>query len=213
MIVFVLCFLLLLSPVLADSPRSRMLDLAREEWEFFGRQTIGTDGQVKNPGHLEHEEGYWQRVGTYWKEGTDLSWTGQDRDVPWSAAFISYVMRRAGVPNFRFSEWHATYIRDSILARRQGREDAPFWGYRLDERAPQVGDLVGYAREGGISFDHQPTVYKSHTDIVVDVRPGEVDVIGGNVQDSVTLKTLRTDSEGFLVDENQRWFVVMAPRF
>lgn len=213
MIVFLLCLLALTGPAAADSPRSRMLDLAREEWEFFGRQTVGTDGKVQTPGHLEHEEGYWQRVGTYWDEGVDLDWTGQDRDVPWSAAFISWVLRQAGVPNFRHSEWHATYIRDSILARRRRDEDAPFWGYRLKERAPQVGDLVGYAREGGISFDYQPAVYKSHTDIVVAVRPGEVDVIGGNVQDSVTLKTLKTDADGLLVDANQRWFVVMAPRF
>jgi len=36
-------------------------------------------------------------------------------------------------------------------------------------------------------------------------------VIGGNVKDSVSLKTLRTDAEGKLIDKSYRWFVVMAP--
>ena len=112
---------------------------------------------------------------------------------------------------FSYSDWHATYIRNSIMAKRAADPHFAYWGYRIAERAPQVGDLVGYARQDGINYDYQPTVYSSHTDLVVAVRPGEIDVIGGNVQDSVSKKTLRTDSKGLLIDKQYRWFVVMAP--
>ena len=52
-----------------------------------------------------------------------------------------------------------------------------------------IGDLLGFPREDGLGYDTTGK-YKSHTDIVVDVRvdEGEIDVIGGNVDDSVTQK-------------------------
>lgn len=201
-----------LSTLVGAEPRTdRMLEIARREWEFFGRQTIGKDGKVSHPGHKEADEGYWQRVGVYWRNGCYLPWTGKDTDEAWSAAFISYVMREAGLAElFYFSEWHAHYINQAIDGRAYRDNNLAFWGYRLSERAPQVGDMVGYRRQEGVSFEDRPEVYKSHCDLVVAVRPGEIDVIGGNVQDSVTLKTLQTDAEGKLIDPNQQWFVVMG---
>lgn len=205
--------LLLFSTATADPKTDRMLEIARQEWKFFGQQTIGRDGKVSHPGHTETEEGYWQRVGTYWKNGVFLSWTGKDTDEAWSAAFMSYVMREAGLgQRFHYSEWHAHYINEAIDGRAEGDDNCAFWGFRLEERSPQVGDLVCYARQDDVDFEHRPEVYKSHCDLVVAVRPGEVDVIGGNVQDSVTLKTLSTDPRGRLIDTNQRWFAILANR-
>ncbi len=198
----------------ADNLRERVQKIAHQEWEFFGRQQIDIDGKLVRKGGQEAEEGFYKRVGTYWKEGCNIDLTGKDTHEPWSAAFISYVMRKAGLgERFSYSDWHATYIRNSIRYRKANDPNFAFWGYRLEERAPQVGDLVGYARQDGIDFDYQPVVYKSHTDSVVAVRPGEIDVIGGNVSDSVTLKTLKTDKEGKLIDRHYRWFVVMEPNF
>ena len=197
-----------------DGLREKVQEIAHREWGFFGRQQIDVSGKLVRRGGREAEEGYWKRVGDYWKVGVDKDLTGKDTHEPWSAAFISYVMKEAGLGDrFSYSDWHATYIRNSILARRRKDRTFAFWGYKLNERAPQVGDLVGYRRQGGITFNYQPTVYKSHTDIVVAVRPGEIDVIGGNVKDSVTLKTLKTDAEGKLIDTQYKWFVVMEPLF
>gem|GEM_PF-7009058 len=72
-----------------------------------------------------------------------------------------------------------------------------------------AADLVGYARQDGVGFD-TPAPYNSHTDIVVAVRDGEIDVIGGNVSDSVTLKTLQIDDQGRLTDSSEDWFVVLS---
>lgn len=197
--------------VWAETPVDKAVEIARQEWTRFGQQTIDKENKIVKKGGQEAEEPYSDRVADYWKVvGFDLS--GKDTHEPWSAAFISWVMKQAGMEDrFSYSEWHATYIRNSIVARRNGDKSFAYWGYRLSERAPQVGDLVGYARQGGVSYDYQPLTYASHTDLVVAVRAGEVDVIGGNVQDSVSLKTLSTDSQGKLTDKNQRWFVVMAP--
>lgn len=197
---------------LAQSPHDKALDIAHQEWVRFGKQHIDINGKLTKRGGREAEQDYYLRVGDYWKQGVNEDLTGKDTHVPWSAAFISWVMREAGMGDrFSYSDWHAHYIRNSIRHRRVKDKSFAYWGYRLHERAPQVGDLVGYARQKGITYDYQPTVYSSHTDLVVAVRPGEIDVIGGNVKDSVTKKTLRTDDKGLLVDKHYRWFVVMAP--
>lgn len=196
----------------AQTPYQKALEIADQEWRRFGSQTIDANGKMVLEGGRENEEDYYRRVGVYWKQGVDRDLDGKDQHEPWSAAFISWVMKEAGMSGrFSYSDWHATYIRNSILARRADNPDFAYWGYRLSERAPQVGDLVGYARQGGIDYDYQPTVYSSHTDLVVAVRSGEIDVIGGNVKDSVTKKTLKTDADGKLIDRQYRWFVVMAP--
>lgn len=205
-------FLFLISPVWAQSPHEKALDIAHQEWVRFGKQTIDADGKLTNSGGRENEDPYYLRVADYWKQGVDRDLTGKDRHEPWSAAFISWVMKEAGMgQRFSYSDWHAHYIRNSIRYRQANNRDFAFWGYRIYERAPKVGDLVGYARSKGTSYDYQRTVYPSHTDLVVAVRPNEIDVIGGNVKDSVTKKTLRTDDKGFLVDKQYRWFVIMAP--
>lgn len=205
-------FLLLSWTAWAETPVDTAVEIARQEWERFGQQTIDKQNKIIKKGGQEAEDPYSDRVADYWKVVGFDQLTGKDTHEPWSAAFISWVMKQAGMGDrFSYSEWHATYIRNSIFARRDGDKSFAYWGYRLSERAPQVGDLVGYARQSGVSYDYQPLTYASHTDLVVAVRAGEVDVIGGNVQDSVSLKTLSTDAQGKLTDKNQRWFVVMAP--
>lgn len=204
--------LLLAVGAAAQTPYQRAVEIARQEWHRFGEQTIDVDGKLVKKGGQEADEGYYRRVGDYWKEGVGSNLTGKDTNEPWSAAFMSWVMKKAGMGDrFSYSDWHATYIRNSILARRRDDHSFAFWGYRVSEKAPQVGDLVGYARSGGTSYDYQPTVYPSHTDLVVAVHPGEIEVIGGNVLDSVSKKILKTDKNGLLVDKNHRWIVVMSP--
>ena len=206
-------FLLLQACAWAEPTTDRMLQIARQEWEFFGKQTIGKEGKIANPGHKESEDGYSQRVGVYWRNGVFANFTGKDTDEAWSAAFISYVMREAGLgQRFNYSDWHAHYINQAIDGRKNHDPVCAFYGYRLSERAPRVGDLVCYRRAPGITFDERPETYPSHTDLVVAVRPGEIDVIGGNVQDSVTMKTLATDAQGLLIDSNQQWFAVLGNR-
>jgi hypothetical protein len=54
--------------------------------------------------------------------------------------------------------------------------------------------------------------YESHSDIVVAVRAGAADLIGGNVSDSVTKKTIALDASGRIADKGNLSFCVMKKR-
>jgi hypothetical protein len=54
--------------------------------------------------------------------------------------------------------------------------------------------------------------YESHSDVVVAGRDREIDVIGCNVLDSVTRKTLRVDANGHIHDDQHFWFAVLKRR-
>ena len=121
---------------------------------------------------------------------------------------------------FPIAEGHSVYIRWAIRARKDGIAKASYWGFRADDPAaiPEVGDIVGCTRSKNMTtakalahFDRK-TSYVSHADLVVAKRPGEIDVIGGNVRDSVTKKTLALNSAGLLADRKHFWFVVMKHR-
>ena len=67
------------------------------------------------------------------------------------------------------------------MVERARRPGAAFIPRRPDERAPQVGDLICASRDGsGTTLDNLNRG-AGHCDIVVEVRPGEVHAIGGNV--------------------------------
>ncbi|MBE2260717.1 MAG: DUF2272 domain-containing protein [Rhodobacteraceae bacterium] len=187
--------------------------LANAEWEFFGKQEFDVDGRKVRDGMDETEDGFWQRVGIYWRDGTGKNLTGKNDDFPWSATFISYLMRKAGAADrFKYNALHSVYIRAAIKARERGNKAYGFWGFRLAERPPEIGDLVCYSREAGISFDTQSTSYKSHSDVVVGRSERAIQVIGGNVGNSVSRKTLKLDNRGLLTDQSHDWFCVLQNR-
>jgi len=142
-------------------------------------------------------------------------------DYAWSAVGICTMLKRAGVTEaeFPFSNSHSTYIRHFVAARKN-QIDSAYWAYRLGEPAgaPAVGDLVAYGRGEGMNFAKAQKLfdstkrYKSHTDLVVAKRPGEIDVIGANVFDSVTKKTLPISADGHISDRHFHWFAVLKLR-
>jgi hypothetical protein len=192
---------------------TRIISLAQQEWEFFGRQEIDLAGHTIRRGRKETDEGFWQRVGVYWLEGTGKHLTGKNDDFPWSATFVSFIMRKAGAAErFKYSAQHSVYIRAAILAKTKNKTAAGMWGFRVRERAPEPGDLVCYARQPGVSYDTPSADYKSHADIVIARKEREIEVIGGNVGNSVTLKHLAIDDDGLLSDDQFEWFAVLQNR-
>ncbi|SFR29846.1 hypothetical protein SAMN04488564_12235 [Lentzea waywayandensis] len=121
---------------------------------------------------------------------------------PWSAVFVSYVMRRAGAgTTFRYSAAHQTYVRAARENRLRADTANPFWAYRAIEVQPAVGDLVCAARQNsGATYDNIGDNQRraTHCDVVVEVRPGRIRVIGGNVGQTVGEKWLRTRPDGRL---------------
>jgi hypothetical protein len=135
---------------------------------------------------------------------------------PWSAVFISYVMRVAGAgPAFAYSVAHQGYIRAARRNRFDGITGNPFWAYRTDEIAPRIGDLVCASRAGsGATYDNigDRTVRRTHCDVVTEIRPGRIRVIGGNVGQTVGEKWLTTRPDGRLsiTGTQRRFFAVIS---
>ncbi|MFL5252657.1 MAG: DUF2272 domain-containing protein [Rhodopila sp.] len=195
--------------------------VALREWRLFGQTVADPEAETARVIKPEREEGLWQRVGEYWWLGLNAGslesdWTGKhdgqgavfppesDGEYAWSAAFVSYVMRIAGAGSrFPYSADHADYIN---AAKKMTLGQATGWlvaSERVEEYAPRPGDLVCFGRgtARGLRYDDLPTpgLFTSHCDIVVDTSvPGRIAVIGGNVQDSVTMTYVPVTQDGKL---------------
>lgn len=159
-------------------------------------------------------------VGEMWRAiGVDKL-DGTDRGVPWSAAAISFMVRNAGnaYKHFKFAPSHSRFVHHAIQARMKNDKTAPFWGFRLDETRPQIGDIV--ARDNPefapvVTFDIASHLdsYRSHTDIVVHVDSAKrrLLAIGGNVGHSVGI-AIYDLAPGDFLSGNQHTFALLRNR-
>lgn len=196
----------------------RIQRIATEQWQFFGRQTYDINGHKDHAGHTEGENGWYQRVGQFWLEGTNTHGVdGRNHESYWSATFISWIMRRAGAGSrFRYSIKHSVFIAQGIRDFLQKRDAASYWTERLADARPAIGDIVCWAREGGVDYDHQKGGdYAGHSDVIVEVGPEQVWIIGGNVGNSVTRRPLRLDESGCILpifQNGETLFAIMKNR-
>jgi hypothetical protein len=222
--------------------RAAVAAIALREWRLFGQPVDDDppDSRPPLPPELkpEREEGYWQRIGEYWWIALDPSekesaYTGkhdaygvvfpasQDGEYAWSAAFISYVMRIAGAGvRFPYSQNHATYIN---IAKQMAEGVTSGWAVyaeRPENYAPLPGDLIclGRGRSARLRYDNLPTPnpFPGHCDIVTARQPGQIAVVGGNVDDAVTMKHVPVTPDGKLatpdgviLDTRYPWMVVL----
>jgi hypothetical protein len=213
--------------------RDAVVAIALREWRLFGQNVAGPDAEPMRTIKPEREPGLWQRVGEYWWLGLNAgspesAWTGKhdaqgqifppdsDGEYAWSAAFVSYVMRMAGAGRrFPYSADHADYIN---AARRVSLGLTSDWlvtAERVQDYPPRPGDLVcfGRGKASGLRYEDLPTsaLFTSHCDFVVDTTvPGRIAVLGGNIQDSVTLNYVPVTADGKLASPEG---VVLDTRF
>ena len=213
------------------SVRERILRIAAAEWEEWGRQSSDAPPRLRESDveNFPRVLAYWRAVpegeapsarnrARYYHGSADL-W----REPAWSAAFISFVMRSAGVDAREFppSAAHAFYLDALILDAQRFPALAPFIPHDVAARAPQVGDLVCADRSARPITSWRERAADGgrfrpmHCDIVVRVAPGVVDAIGGNLRDAVTLAIFRTDAAGRLLPRPRgepRVFAVLENR-
>ncbi len=204
------------APPPTASEKTSMVLLAVAEWFRFGQQTITYPNgktQIERVGMQEGDAFASERVRDYWKSVGRPDLSGTNHDVPWSAAFISWDIESAGVPRDQFcpDARHTVYV--ERMVGRERRPGAGFIPRRLNDRAPRVGDLICASREGGKTTLDNLDRGPGHCDIVVEVRPGEVHAIGGNVDDSVSRSVFPLDANGFLSPISARpFFTVIENR-
>jgi hypothetical protein len=165
-------------------------------------------------GKKETDTGMYDVVKGYWTDGVGLS-SGEAATIirerksdilgkvseprhPWSAAFVSFIMRKA-YPDFYKSRAHNRYI---AWAKENRTTDAhPFQAFRVTEVAVEPGDIICFARskKDWASYEHVKGKL-THGDIVTKVQNGFATTIGGNVNKNVAEKAngYALNSDGYL---------------
>ena len=212
---------------------TRVAAAACEEHLRWRRPFIDADGRMASSLIAEGESrgldgggAPWRQVAMYWRDAGLLGQTGAYGasdcsyalgnasyagfgcrgfviDNPWSAAFVSWVMRRAGVPRFTFSGGHFDYVR----AARTDPANSPYQFTEPMSAVPATGDMLCYVRTSRVygyeglarAIDGGATGLAMHCDIVVAANPGgdaKAYLVGGNVQQAVTMRVLNLNAGG-----------------
>ncbi|WP_137926037.1 DUF2272 domain-containing protein [Cupriavidus sp. 2SB] len=168
-------------------------------------------GMEATPQGCRMAQRYWGIVG----EAPDCRQVTQGAWA-WSAVFISWVMRRAGLDNDQFltGQSHSMYVvdaRDGILPR-------PAFHVEPLPALPRPGDMIcaGRGRDkyiddpADIGFGTTPM----HCDIVVEVDRAAkvVKAIGGNVQQSVSMDVIDLNDAGQLdgfTNSHLPWLLIL----
>jgi hypothetical protein len=150
-------------------------------------------------------------------------------DTPWSAAFISYVVKEAGVnaDAFKFSNAHRFYIYAAFatsIADVKSVTDGPLYrACPVYSTRPRVGDVLCHQRERTLveatdlvvrdrivseieAAGDVQSVRTTHCDVVahIDAAANKIYLIGGNVQNSVTVKKLNLLRRSLKLSKNQK---------
>lgn len=233
------------------SARERLVRIALAEWEEWGRQFTDHTGTVAGapaqPPRTEEEDEAFPALLAYWAAvpgreailarnrarlrvlqggGTPDAppWT----DVPWSAAFLSFLLRAAGYDPTDAPSTEAHWVLVDHLIARDARFPgrAPFAPHAPSARPPRPGDLLCATRDAarGRYAGPQDRAAETgrpvpmHCDVVVGVREGVVEAVGGNLGDAVRLILLPTNREGRLTPAAAEappppaWFVLFENR-
>lgn len=204
----------------------RVLRFALAEWRDWGG-LVRDAWAPPSPDSPEAAPSNFPRVLAYWRAVEDDEGAIRDNrprymaalggsvapnpplwaEPAWSAAFISWVFRSAGVDAREFppNATHSLYLDGLIADARRFPSQAPFLPHAPEEYAPRPGDLVCLDRSRAPLRHWTERLAETghprpmHCDIVVGTAPGLVEVVGGNVQDAVTLTRYPADVLGRLL--------------
>jgi len=205
-----------------DSLKHKIIETLSDEWIFFGQQKVvieQNDESIPHVGAWEDDDwAHSERVNQYWRAVGMSRLSGKDCKEPWSAAFISWVMQEAGVPQSLFppAASHRDYLSHFMAVGNS--PEAVFIPHTIQEYKPKPGDLICANRGKGYFgevVEELPLSLnaKLHCDIVVQTEGQTLDAIGGNVRNSVSKSVLKLSPEGFLqLTQHRPWFIIIENR-
>ena len=143
-------------------------------------------------GKQEQNADMYETLKKYWDNLGETGWT--PAGVPWSAAFISWVVGQAD-SSFPKSQGHYFYAASS----KEGKGGWSAWSVSSGKIRAQVGDILVRARTGAGAG---PT--SAHGDVVYKISGNEAILAGGNIggsnspgtQTAKVAKKLTIDSDG-----------------
>ncbi len=145
----------------------------------------------------------------YWNEGAGWHWVNKsnikqfDNEQPWSAAFVSFVVRQE-FWDFPKSASHSKYVVWARERRKNG--DTERIAYEISEYKPEPGDIVIKRRGYTGNLTNLYIGATTHGDIVTKNTGDYIEVIGGNVSDTVK-KTIVPAKNGYI--NHNDWFAVI----
>jgi hypothetical protein len=160
---------------------------------------------------------YWRSVGKQVSENNlrDSLW---QEHHPWSSAFISWVITKAGAASkFKPSPNHAGYI---VWARQNQRpviNKDVFVAYDIcnaNSRWPEPGDIICKNRDGNkFTLATITSSDISHSDIVVEVDTvaRTITTIGGNLNNTVSKRIIQLDQDGY-INRTANWKLLDAEK-
>ena len=135
-------------------------------------------------------------------------------DQPWSAAFISFLMKQSNFSKdeFEFSDSHVDYVDKAVLSSSaEARGEPVEYAYRACDVAstrPRQGDMICYTRDSAAGIDSHAKLLAHlemrrsvgsaapvpmHCELVTSSDENgnaKIETIGGNVVQSVTLRRM-----------------------
>jgi hypothetical protein len=228
-----------------------MLRIAAVEWEEWGRREhVPGAAPAAAPAPTETDPSNFPRVLAYWRAVEDgggavarnrrlyadalssdrradgaaaAAGAALWREPAWSAAFVSFVLRAAGVDRREFppDAAHGAYIDALVRDAERFPALAPFVPREPGSYAPRPGDLACADRSAApITHWRQRAADNGrfrpmHCDIVVEAAPGAVLMVGGNLGDAVVRTRFPADASGYLLPPppgGPGWFAVFENR-
>jgi hypothetical protein len=203
--------------------KNRIVEAAKSEWVYFGQQIVVIDGEQESIPHVgiweDDDDSHSDRINQYWRAVGKSRISGYDCKQPWSAAFISWIMQAAGVPNDLFppSSAHRYYLNRFIA--NADNPDAALIPRSIYQYKPKPGDLIcatrGKIRPPEVTEEIQDSLYswRMHCDIVVKTNAQTVHAIGGNVRNSVSKTILTLSPDGYVQFTRSRpWVLIVENR-
>ncbi len=203
--------------------QDRIVEAAKAEWVYFGQQIVVIDGDEESIPHVgiweDDDDSHSDRINQYWRAVGKPRLSGYDCKQPWSAAFISWIMQAAGVPNDLFppSRAHRSYLNRFVASA-----DDPYAALiprTIYQYKPKPGDLIcairGKIKPPEVLEELQDLLYswRMHCDIVVETNGQTVHTIGGNVRNSVSKTILTLSPDGYVQFTRARpWVLIVENR-
>ena len=196
--------------------------IANNEWLYFGQQKVVIDENEESIPHVgiweDDDYSHSNRINQYWRAAGASRLSGKDCKEPWSAAFISWIMQEAGVPEYLFppGSAHRSYLNHILAnAHNPGSVLIP---HTIQEYKPKPGDLICANR--GRNTPAKVIVVlpdslnaKLHCDIVMETKGQTLEAIGGNVRNSVSKTILTLSPKGYLqYTRSRQWFLIIENR-
>lgn len=152
-----------------------------------------------------------KQIRKYWLE---LNEPFESVEIPWSAVFVSWCVKKAGASDaeFLFSTAHSKFVYFAIQNTVKGT--GVFRARNITEYQPKIGDIIHNNRSGNafdFAYAQAHKSYESHSAIVIET--GEDDqgryliTVGGNEGDAIRQKEIRLDHNGYIIQRTSNPFI------